>query len=136
MLNNVRLQYYIHKIHNNFFTYIKYSGYLGYKNQQDDCGGPGEVTDTCDNSESVDHGPHSVVDDEDNYQHKAGEIRSHDNLPVVVQPLHFHLSGFESHHDCHSLQKNFVAVEYPQCCIPGNGGADVNEVLVFHIHDL
>ena len=42
------------------------------QNQQDDRSGPNEETETCNADESVDHVLHSVVDNEDNHQHKAG----------------------------------------------------------------
>ena len=68
--------------------------YLGNKNQHNNCSCSNEKAETCDSSESVDLVLNSIVDNEDNYKHKAGEVSSHDNLPVVVQALNFHLSGF------------------------------------------
>ena len=80
------------------------------QNQQDDRSGPNEETETCNADESVDHVLHSVVDNENNYQHEAGEVSSHDNLSVVIQSTNFHLSGFEGHYDCCSLKDSLVVI--------------------------
>ena len=71
---------------------------------------PSEEAETCNADESVDHVLHSVVDNEDNYQHKTGEVHSHDNLSVVIYPSNLNFSRFESHYDCYGLKENFVAV--------------------------
>ena len=110
--------------------------YLGHKHQQDDCSGPNEEAESGDGSESVDQVLHGVADNEDNYQHKAGDISSHDNLLTVIQPSNFHLSGFEGHYDCCTLKDSLVAIEYPQCDTPGSGRANVNEVVILHSPDL
>ena len=112
------------------------TGYLGHKNQQDDCSGPNEETETCNADESVDHVLHSVVDNEDNYQHKTGEVSSHDNLSVVIQSTNFHLSGFEGHYDCCTLKNSLIAIQYSQHDIPASGRANINEVVVLHFPDL
>jgi len=112
------------------------AGYLGHKNQQDDCSGPSEETETCEGSESVDHVLHSVVDNENNYQHKTGEVGSHDNLLPVIQTLNVHLSGFEGHYNCCTLKDSLVAIKYSQCDIPASGRANINEVVVFNGHVL
>ena len=78
-------------------------GYLGNKNQQNDCSGPNEDAETCDSSKTVDPIIHGVDDNEVNNEHKGGEVSSQDNLLVVIQPLNICLPGFEGHYNCHTL---------------------------------
>ena len=68
--------------------------YLGNKNQCNNCSGPSEVAETSNSNETVHFILHGIVDNDDNYNHKAGEIGSQDNFPIVIQPWYFHFPGF------------------------------------------